>query len=76
MILGCCGWGAPWPPDLEEGPTAAAARRLRRFSRLRARRRWAGPSVGGAGDGGKEKTARRWMGGAVAGSISVVAEAA
>jgi len=32
--------------------------------------------VGGAGDGGKEKTARRWMGGAVAGSISVVAEAA
>jgi len=31
--------------------------------------------VGGTGDGGKEKTARRWMGGAVAGSISVVAEA-
>ena len=42
---------------------------------VRERRRpgGAGPPVGGAGGGGEEKTTRRWLDGAVAGSVSVPA---
>ena len=37
MILGCWGWEAPWPPDLEEGSAASTARRWWQFGW---RRRW------------------------------------
>ena len=43
------------------------------MARERRRPGGAGPPVGGAGGGGEGKTARRWLGGAVAGSISVAA---
>ena len=70
----------PWPPAIEEGagcgggpaveagcPAEGAAARERR------RPGGAGPSVGGAGGRGEEKTTWRWLGGMVAGSISVAA---
>ena len=72
--------GLQWPPDLEEragggsGPTAETVRSAEGAATQECcRPGGARPSVGGAGGRGEEKTTQRWLGGAVAGSISMVA---